>query len=51
MTMQKIVERRELTPIAIYSISSHLTYLKLATNNRWNVVFEDRAVYNRTEMP
>ena len=45
--MQKIVERRELTPIAIYSISSHLTYLRLATNNRWNVVFEDRAVYNR----
>ena len=43
------MERRELTPIDVYSISSHLTYLRLATNNRWNVVFKDRAVYNRNE--
>ena len=46
--MQEIyIKKEELTPIAIYEIAKHLEYLRLATNNRWNVVFEDRFIYNK----
>jgi hypothetical protein len=46
--MQEInIKKEELTPIAIYEISKNLEYLRLATNSRWNVVFEDRFIYNK----
>jgi len=39
------VER--LTPLAIYWMAVNIEYLRLASENRWNAVFEDRSIEKR----
>lgn len=39
--------KKRLTPLAIYGIAEQLEYLRLASSQRWNVVFEDRSIEKR----
>ncbi len=38
---------KRLTPLAIYEIANKLEYLRITSENKWRVVFEDRSIEKR----